>query len=136
MADDPQSAHERKLRRWANEAPPDPTEAIVGVLQLLGKAAIKRAQVPRPRHLDLLTFDEIVRYFVEERPDTPEVDHGALLIRQGLASGIPCLQLFVDSANRPCLSPTGSPHGRFMVARRLDRELTAMLGGRELIIFE
>ncbi|WP_282794534.1 hypothetical protein [Streptomyces sp. CC224B] len=98
--------------------------------------AIKKAQVPRPLHLRKLTFDEVVRYFVEERPDVPQVHHGALLTRQDLSYGFPCLQLFVDRDNAPCLAPSGAPYGRFVVARALDSELLGMFGGRELIIFE
>ncbi|MBB5101109.1 hypothetical protein [Streptomyces spectabilis] len=140
MADDPRSqdstARQGRRRPWAREVPPEAAEAIVGVLQLLGGVAIKIAQVPRPLQLKKLTFDEVVRYFVEERPDVPQVHHGALLTRQGLSYGFPCLQVFVDRDNKPCLQPSGEPYGRFMVARELDGELRGMFGGRELIIFE
>ncbi|MFD9902986.1 hypothetical protein [Streptomyces sp. NPDC059063] len=92
--------------------------------------------MPRPLHVDVLSFDEIVRYFVEERPPVPQVHHGALLTQAGSPSRIPCLQLFVDRANRPCLMPSGAPYGRYVVARQLDVELRNMLAGRKLIIFE
>ncbi|MEU6678645.1 hypothetical protein [Streptomyces sp. NPDC046853] len=136
MTDDPHSWRAKRRRRVADEMTPDAAEAIVGVLQLLGRVAIKKAQVPRPLHVNTLTFDEIVRYFVEERPAVPQVHHGALLVRRGLPYGTPCLQLFVDHGNEPCLTPSGEPYGRFMVAKQLDEELKSLLGGRELIIFE
>ncbi|WP_189183867.1 hypothetical protein [Streptomyces albiflavescens] len=115
---------------------PDALEAIAALLRLLGGVAIKKAQVPRPIAWDLLTFDEIIRYFVDERPDDPQVHHGALLTRHGLPMGVLCLQLFVDQENKPCLAPSGSPYGRVMAAKQLDRELEGMLAGKELIIFE
>jgi hypothetical protein len=137
MADDPRSLPAHRVRRWLNEPPsPDTVEAIAGLLRLIGGVAIKRAQVPRPLELDLLTFDEIIRYFVEERPAAPEVHHGALLAQRGLPHGILCVQLFVDRDNRPCVSPSGAPYGRSMVARQLDPELGQQLRGRELVIFE
>ncbi|MER5473971.1 hypothetical protein [Streptomyces sp. NPDC002685] len=124
-----------RFRHWANEPPPEPAEAIAAALHLLGGMAIKLAQVPRPLHLNLLTFDEVVRYFVEDRPSAPEVHHGALLTGNGFPRGIPCLQLFVDRGNRPCLTPSGAPYGRFMVVQRMDDELRSLLAGRELVIF-
>lgn len=137
MADDPNSQHAHRVRRWLNEPPPpDAVEAIAGLLQMIGKVAVKRAQVPRPMPLHLLTFDDVIEYFVEERPDAPEIHHGVLLARQGLPYGIPCIQLFVDRLHRPCLGPTGHPYGRSILARQLDAELRHRLGDRELIIFE
>jgi hypothetical protein len=137
MADDPQSHRAHRFRRWLNQPPPrDTVDIFAGLLNILGDLAIAKAQRPHPLHLDTLTFDEVVRYFVDERPDAPQVHHGALLARHGGSSGIPCLQLFVDRENQPCLMPSGSPYGRFMVARRLDQELKALFAGRDLIIFE
>ncbi|MGD1225646.1 hypothetical protein AB9Q10_45340 [Streptomyces krungchingensis] len=134
-SNDPHNHRPHRFRRWANEPPPEPAEAIAAVLHLLGGIAIKRAKVPRPLHLDLLTFDEVVRYFVEDRPPAPEVHHGALLTGKGLSRGIPCFQLFVDRHDHPCLTPSGAPYGRFMVAQRMDDELRSLLAGRELVIF-
>ncbi|MEU6254825.1 hypothetical protein [Streptomyces sp. NPDC047043] len=137
MADDPRTHRASRFRRWMRQPPPrDAVEALTGLLQILGDVAIKIAEKPKPLYLDLLTFDEVVRYFVNERPEEDGVHHGALLAQQGLSGGIPCLQLFVDGDNRPCLSPDGPPYGRYMVAQRLDGELMTMFGGRDLIIFE
>ncbi|MEU5316698.1 hypothetical protein AB0G67_08220 [Streptomyces sp. NPDC021056] len=86
--------------------------------------------------MDELTFDDVLDYFVEHRPDDPAVHHGALLARRDPAFGVTCVQLFVDRRHRPCVSPTGHPYGRSVLAKRLSLELRQQLGGRELIIFE
>lgn len=137
MADDPRSRRARRIRRWLSQPPPrDTIDVFTYLFNILGDVAIEIAERPRPLRLDVLTFDEVIRYFVDERPDDSQVHHGVLLAHRGSSAEVPCLQLFVDRGNQPCLTPSGAPHGRLMLVRRLDRELRNMLGGRELIIFE
>ncbi|MFE6164150.1 hypothetical protein ACFQ7F_35125 [Streptomyces sp. NPDC056486] len=137
MANDPHSRRARMWRQWVTNLPShDPAEWIIVLLGQLGETVIKTAQAPRPIACDLLTFDEVIDYFHDERPEDSQVHHGVLLTQRNRSGAIHCLQLFVDRENKPCIAPSGAPYGRAMVANELDRELMNLLAGKELIIFE
>jgi hypothetical protein len=123
----------------------DPLAAIAysAFFQMVRSLVHEIAKVPRPIGVDVLTMREVIRYFVEERPADPTIDHGALLIRRRFRSPAPinrrvtlCFQVFVDANHVPCHSPDGEIYGRAMVVGRFDAELEAHLANQDLAIFQ
>jgi hypothetical protein len=123
----------------------DPLAAIAypAFFQMARSLAREIAKVPRPLGVDVLTMREVIRYFVEERPADPAIDHGALLIRRSFRSPDPinrrvtlCFQVFLDANHVPRQSPDGEVYGRAMVVRRFDAELKAHLADHDLVIFQ
>lgn len=123
----------------------DPLAAIAypAFYEMARSLARQIAKVPRPIGVDVLTMREVIRYFVEERPADPAIDHGALLIRRGFRSPAPinrrvtlCFQVFLDADHMPRQSPDGEVYGRAMVVKRFDAELKAHLADHDLVIFQ
>ena len=98
-------------------------------------AVIGAAQTPRPIPVEVLTMREVVRYFVEERPIDPGVDHGALLVRRKRRR-ILCFQVFLDPADAPSIGPDGEVYGRMLRVGGFDAELgERVAAGRGLVLF-
>jgi|SRR6185437_15862946 hypothetical protein len=123
----------------------DPLTGIVyeAFFEMAQSLAHKISKVPRPLGVDVLTMREVIRYFVEERPADPAIEHGALLIRRGFRSPGPahrrvtlCFQVFLDADHALRQSPDGEIYGRAMVVGLFDPELKGYLEGQDLVIFE
>ena len=123
----------------------DPLTEIVyeAFAEMARSLAHEIAKVPRPLSVDVLTMREVIRYFVEERPADPAIEHGALLIRRGFRSSGParrrvtlCFQVFLDTDHALRPSPDGEVYGRAMVVGRFDPELDGYLVDQDLVIFE
>ncbi|WP_449417512.1 hypothetical protein [Phormidium nigroviride] len=88
-----------------------------------------------PEILEGITFDEAISYFQSDRPGTPNVKKGAI-IRQEHPNGQFLGQVFLDVKNHLICRPDGTPYGRQLVAKKLDKKLSEVLGERELIAVE
>lgn len=105
---------------------------------LFGKAwtaALGLAGKPTPIPVQVLTMREVVRYFVEERPIDPDVDHGALLVRRKRRRTL-CFQVFLDAAEKPCVGLSGEVYGRMLRVGEFDPELGELVAaGQGLVLF-
>lgn len=88
-----------------------------------------------PEVLEEITFDEAISYFQSDRPANPNVKKGAI-IPQKRPEGQFLGQVFLDGNNALICRPDGTPYGRQLVAKKLDKKLSDILGERELIAFE
>lgn len=84
---------------------------------------------------NVVTYNEIVEYFVIKRPDNDQIQKGALLIEEH-PSGKKLTLLFLDSNNEPVLYNGNSPYGKTIIAKEIDEALSDFSEGRSLIIFE
>src|SRR6266568_4431895 len=76
----------------------------------------------KPPVVQLLTFADAVRYFVNNQPEDPRIQAGALL-RRPHAAGHLVFQVFLDETDNVCVGTDRRPYGRVLVARHLDDEL-------------
>lgn len=88
----------------------------------------------KPPVIQLLTFADTVRWFVNNHPGDPRIQAGALLKRPH-AAGHLVFQVFLDKADDVCLGTDGRPYGRVFVAVSFDDELSAKFGGSDLVVF-
>lgn len=88
-----------------------------------------------PEVLEEITFDEAISYFQSDKPGNANVKKGAI-IRQKHPEGQFLGQVFLDGNNDLICRPDGTPYGRQLVAKKLDKKLNDILGDRELIAFE
>ena len=85
-------------------------------------------------YVEELTFADVVRWFVANRPmgDTPL--RGALVRRTDIR-GSQVIWCFLDSADVPQLGPDRKLLGRKAIVSRFDPELEEWFNGRDLLIF-
>lgn len=86
----------------------------------------------------VVTYKDIVEYFVDDRPEDDQIVAGALFrqTRSNSDSGILLVQSFLDSNKNPVYGPARKPYGRLILAGNIDNELRQMFQARDLIIFE
>ena len=83
----------------------------------------------------ILTYKEVIQYFITDRPSNPSVKKGAI-IRQPHKKGQELIQFFLDSNNEIVYASNKKPYGRKLVAKQLDDELEDNFGNENLIIVE
>lgn len=88
-----------------------------------------------PEVLEGLTFEEAISYFQSDRPGTPNLKKGAI-IRQEHPEGQILGQVFLDEKNNLVCRSNGIPYGRQLIAKKLDKKLTDVLGNQELVAIE
>ncbi|MEG3976237.1 MAG: hypothetical protein WBA89_20070 [Microcoleus sp.] len=88
-----------------------------------------------PEVLEEITFDDAISYFHSDLPGTPNVKKGAIM-RQEHPEGQFLGQVFLDVNNNLVCRPNEIPYGRQLVAKKLDKKLTDVLGDRELITID
>lgn len=88
-----------------------------------------------PEKVDQLTYDQAIRYFVEQRPEDSTIEKGALLLQDDPA-GTLVYQVFLNIANELVCDVDGRPFGRHMIVGILDVELIEAFDGRQLLIVE
>lgn len=119
--------------------------AAVHSVEWKGKGVKKAAHVgaswldkllkKHPRRVRLLTYREVVDYFVHERPDDPKLSSGVLLRRNSpKGKEIDLIQVFLDCDNKLVCHPDGTPFGQIIFARAIDRELQEAFGETDMII--
>lgn len=96
--------------------------------------AFKRLHAPLEEVTEL-TYEQTVRYFVEQRPDDVTIVKGAVLL-QPLRQGRLTVWLYLDANNEMVCREDGTPYGRKLLVRHLDEELEEAFGGTELLILE
>jgi hypothetical protein len=128
----------RKRRQFGHEHVDHQGAAVVrdspSLNDLLWRIANLLVPTPRPSTVELLTLAEVVAYFVERHPGEPGIQSGAVL-RGHHPRGYLVFQVFLDADHDICLDDFGNPHGRRLVARRLDEELSAMFSDTDVLLF-
>ncbi len=126
-----------------NATPPENQEtSILGMLgSVLGAAfdridgVVEWLRDTPPHKVPMATYEEVIGYFVEHRPESDAVEKGAILRRQ-TKQGIELTQLFLNAANQPVPKPDGGVYGRKLLADSLDKDLHEAFGNNSTIIFE
>ena len=88
-----------------------------------------------PEVVDLMTYPDAIRYFVDSRPRDSQVVKGAMLL-QPHPQGHMLVQVFLDRENDLACDASGKPYGRRLVVRELDAELGDTFGDKDLVILE
>jgi hypothetical protein len=84
----------------------------------------------------VLTYREVVDFFVENRPHAADADRGVLVRQSGFGGWTFHLAL-LDKAFRPSAdAETGNAIIKVIRARGCDAELEEMFAGKDLIVFE
>lgn len=83
----------------------------------------------------VMTFDEVISYLQSDRPPNSAVKNGAI-IRQAHAEGQVLGQIFLDRSNRIVCRQDGSPYGRQLVGKTLDRKLSNAFGDRDFVFVQ
>lgn len=92
-----------------------------------------RFGIPLARRL--LTYREVVEYFVTQRPAHRDACKGALLIRrEGGKYAIE--QTFLNEQGEPVVDRKGNPFGRRILVADLDAELRDVVGTNQVVVFE
>jgi hypothetical protein len=128
------SADEPKTPNWAAPL----VSTLPAGAEILSRD-VREIQSRTELHMDVLTFSEVVQYFIEERPAEPGISAGALLRQRRLGAGLPKrhLQFFLDDQDRPLLDRHGVAYGRVVQAPGMDEELAAAFARHrsDLLIF-
>lgn len=111
-----------------------PQTAIDGLVELI------QAKLPQePEVISVLTYRQVVEFFVTERPRVKEIKKGAILRqeypkKQGL---VIIYQVFLDENNElVCRQDNGIPFGRKVLVKNFDEELLNYFENKDLLIFE
>ena len=82
-----------------------------------------------------IVFDELISYFQSDRHPNSAVKNGAI-IRQAHPEGQVLGQIFLDRYNQIVCRQDGSPYGRQIVAKTLDRKLRNAFGDRDFVFVQ
>jgi hypothetical protein len=115
----------------------DLSELIAGAMRGIFEGFDKI--IPSPKSgkypdYDLVTFQDVVKYFKKERPNDFRITGGALIMRKA-PGGIALFQMFLDDGKSPVSDKNGVLLGRAILAREIDDELRSGFGHEELILF-
>lgn len=128
------SADEPKTPNWAVPL----VSTLPAGAEILSRD-VREIQSRTELHMDVLTFSEVIQYFIEERPAEPGISAGALLRQRRLGAERPkrYLHFFLDDGDRPLPDRHGVPYGRVVQALRIDEELAAAFASHrnDLLIF-
>ncbi len=84
-----------------------------------------------------MTYAGVIEYFVTDRPDNKDIVRGAILRqRPSMQEGVRLVQVFLDKDFNLVCGSDGSPYGRKMVVKKLNRELRDAFSDKNLIIVE
>ena len=88
-----------------------------------------------PRLHQLITYDQAIQYFVDERPPDRRVRKGAIL-RQPDVQGWVFVQVFLDRKNQLLSNADGVIYGRQLIVGQLDQELLDAFGTNNVVFVE
>ncbi len=88
-----------------------------------------------PDVIPIMTYSEAVKYFVNEKPSSPNFRKGAMLIQRHTDKLI-FIQVFLDEKDQLITKADGSPYGRRVFVKDFDMELQDVFGNQELVIVE
>jgi hypothetical protein len=94
---------------------------------------LAREFLPEPQIYQILTYQESIAYFVENRP--PNACKGVML-KEKTADGYIFTQFFLNQTNQFVTRPSGGIYGRRLPVIRFDRELEDCFGDKEMVIVE
>lgn len=83
----------------------------------------------------IITYKEIMEYFVVNRPDDPQIKKGAIL-RWQKKNYWDFAQVFLNEQNQTVLDSKRKPYGRHFKVVDIDKELQDAFGKHDLIIVE
>lgn len=86
-------------------------------------------------HRDIVTYNEVVEYFVKSRPENNRIAKGALMMQKN-SEGKKLTFLFLDVNNEPVLDNSNLPYGKTIIANSVDEALVEFSEGHSIIIFE
>jgi hypothetical protein len=82
-----------------------------------------------------VSYDEVMKYFIAHKDDSPEIAKGALL-KEATGDGLEIIQVFLDKNNGLVTDSFGKPLGYKKKTNQLDDELLHLFKGNDLIIVE
>ncbi len=85
--------------------------------------------------IEMLTYSEVVKYFVTEKPEDSRIEKGAMII-DNYGEKYLIKQVFLDENNNLVCNTKGTPYGRRIIAINIEEELQDICKGQNLIIFE
>ena len=88
-----------------------------------------------PSFIPVMTYEEAVKYFINEKPKTEKFKKGAMLIEPH-AKGYIFIQVFLDQKNNLIQKVDGIFLGRRLVIGAMDEELKQYFGNNDLVIVE
>lgn len=84
-------------------------------------------------NLELLTYKDAIKYFVENKPANV---HKGILIRKAELGGTYLMsQLFLDKNDEVMMKPNGGSYGRRVRVQQIDAELRDAFGDKDVIVF-
>ncbi|MEQ9359544.1 hypothetical protein [Coleofasciculus chthonoplastes] len=88
-----------------------------------------------PEVQTLVTFDQVITFFETDRPADFTVHKGVIIRQEDVEVQI-LGQVFLDQHNRIVCRKDGTPYGRQLVAKSLDKKLIDHFADRNLIVFK
>lgn len=104
---------------------------------LVGFTYVRWLLGQRSRRFDaeLLTYTDVITYFVKKRPDDELIRCGALLRAYDSKTWTMSF-VFLDDANSICADADGARYGQTLRIKNLDEELMELFAGKDLVIFQ
>jgi hypothetical protein len=84
---------------------------------------------------EVLSYGDVITYFVEERPADERIRSGALLKEQQ-ANTLVLTFVFLDESGSICTRPDGTKYGQRLRVRKLDEEMLEVFAAKDLVVFE
>lgn len=88
-----------------------------------------------PKIVDKMTYEEAIKYFIQQRPDDDQVSKGVIL-RESNSKGYLFIQAFLDDENNVVKKKSGMPFGRKLIVREFDEELSESFSDKDMILVE
>lgn len=89
--------------------------------------------VPEARIVSELSYPEVIKYFVNCRPDDRRVAKGSVL-RRSNKFGTLTIWTFLDDDNNVLMDDNGNPYGKKLIVKRFDAELEEAFGISNVLI--
>ena len=86
-----------------------------------------------PEVKPILTYEEVIKYFVTDKPADTEVCSG-LIVKDEHNNGHLISQFFLDDNDELIIGQSNRPYGRQVIAEQLDEELNRAFDGKDLIV--
>ena len=112
---------------------PEMTGQIRTADNLIG--ALYRLLPFSPETVKVLSYKDVIEYFVKERPSDPLIVKGAMMILAEHENTF-FIQVFLDKNNKPLGKDQKSLYGRRLIFEAMDDELKATFGESDLVIVE
>ncbi|MBD2169412.1 hypothetical protein H6G04_34180 [Calothrix membranacea FACHB-236] len=84
--------------------------------------------------IDSINYDELLNYFKLEKPSDKRIQKGVIIRQSYHQGGLLVAQLFLDKNNQIVLRSDGTPYGKKLLVKRLDKKLDDSFGTCDLIL--